>query len=84
MPKHKKLMQSIPPIILIVGIILIIMGIFYVSHSITTFPSDNKTITIYPTLLEGSVNLVIGIAISVLSYLLIYNKIGLARYFKQN
>lgn len=77
-------MQSIPPILLLVGVILIIIGIFYVNYSITTFPSDNRTVTIYPTLLEGSVSLVIGIAISVLSYLLIYNKLGIARYFRQN
>ena len=76
-----KIMRLIPPLLMLLGVILITSGIFGAMYSITTYPTD-KAVTIYPRLFEGSVILIFGIAISVFSYLIIHNKIEVAKYFK--
>lgn len=77
-----QLMRLIPPLLMLFGVILIVSGILNAMYSVTSFPSDNKIVTTYPRLFEGSVILIIGMAISVFSYLLIHNKIGITRYFE--
>ncbi len=74
--------RIIAPLFLLLGVVLIIGGILNAMFSITTYPSDSQTVTVYPRLYVGSVIAIIGLVVSVFSYLIIHNKIGIAKYFK--
>ena len=77
-----KLMQLIPPFLMLLGVILISSGFLNAMYKIESHPSDNQTVLEYPRLLVGSVIGTIGVIITVFSYLIIRNKIGVARYFR--
>jgi peptidoglycan/LPS O-acetylase OafA/YrhL len=80
----RKVMRLIPPLLMLLGIILTVSGIFNAGYSIESYPSDNQRITEYPRLFVGSVIAIVGVCISIFSYLIIHNKIGIARYFRDN
>lgn len=77
-----KLMQLIPPFLMLLGVILISSGFLNAMYTIESHPSDNQTVLEYPRLWVGSVIGAIGVIITVFSYLIIRNKIGVARYFR--
>lgn len=77
-----KLMQLIPPFLMLLGIILISSGFINAMYTIESHPSNNQTVKEYPRLLVGSVIGIIGVIITVFSYLIIHNKIGVAIYFR--
>jgi hypothetical protein len=80
----RKVMRFVPPLLMLLGIILIVSGIFNAGYQIESYPSDNQRITEYPRLFVGSVIAVAGVCISIFSYLIIQNKIGIARHFRDN
>ena len=79
-----KLMNLIPPFLLLFGVILTVSGLFNAMYTIESHPSDNETVLEYPRLFVGSVIAIVGFCISIFSYLLLHNKIGIARHFRDN
>ena len=77
-----KLIHLIPAFLMLFGVILVVSGISNAMFSITTYPSDNRIVPVYPRLYVDPVIVIIGVFVSVFSYLIIHNKIGIARYFK--
>ncbi len=80
----RTILAVVPPFLMLLGLILIVSGIFNAMYSVTSFPSDNQIVTVYPRLFVGFAIGIVGVIVSVFAYLLMYNKIGIARYFKDN
>ncbi len=83
-PAIKKMLAVTPAILMLLGVILIVSGVGNAMYSIETHPSDTQTVVVYPKLLVGSAISLIGVSVSIFSYLILHNKIGVARYFKEN
>ena len=77
-----KLMHLIPPFLMLFGVILIVSGILNAFYTIEVHPSDTQIVLVYPRLLVGSMIGIVGVVVSVFSYLIIHNKIRIARYFR--
>jgi hypothetical protein len=80
----RKVMRLIPPMLMLLGVVLAVSGIFNAMYSIESYPSGNQRIIEYPRLFVGSVIAVGGVCTSIFSYLIIQNKIGIARHFRDN
>ena len=67
---------------MLLGIIFILSGFVQAFQGTTNISVNNEVTITYPKLFVGSVIGVFGIFISVFSFLIIYNKIGLSKYFR--